>query len=143
MANYWQGQLRSAEHNLNRVDLNSWFDLWHTHIDWRSKGNRSLETRLAAANLTYTVLQLAENKAKERTAPIQVWAICCTNTADNAIYYHTPNDNGSEYPYAFEGVAWGIIPSNELKFVSVSPNYEWGVYTAPDNEILYFLRSRT
>ena len=143
MENYWRSQLRSAERNLDRVDLSSWFDLWHTHIDWKSKGNRFPETRLAAANLTYTVLQLAENKAKHRSAPIQVWAICCSNTGDNAIYFHTPNDNGSDYPYAFEGVTWGVTPSNELKSVSIGPHHEWGLYTALDNEILYFLRSRT
>lgn len=143
MANYWQGELRRAEHNLDRVDINSWFDLWHTHIDWKAKGNRYPETRLAAANLTSTVLQLAERKATVRTAPIQAWGSFCANTADNAIYYHTPNANGSEYPYAFEGVTWGVTPSEELKSICIAPHHEWGVYTTSDNEIIYFLRSKT
>ncbi len=143
MAIYWRGQLLTAERDLDRVDINSWFDLWHTHIDWKSKGNKCPETRLAAANLTYSVFQLAEQKAKARTAPIQLWAIFYSDTGRNAIYYHTPNDNGSDFPFAFEGVTWGIEPSNELKSIPLSPHHEWGVYTASDDEISYFLRPRT
>ena len=143
MASYWSLMLRTAKSDLNHIDLNSWFDLWHTHVDWKSKGNRYPETRHDAAVLTYTVLKLAEQNAIKRIEPIQVWAIFCDNTGDNAIYYHTPNANGTPFPYTFEDVAWDISPSDELKSLPVDSQYQWGVYSSPENELIYFLRSRT
>ena len=120
MESYWTRQYRKAIRDLDRVDIGSWFDLWHTHIDWDSKGNRFLEQRMRAATLTYDAYQYALSRAKGRAEPIQVWAHFCEDTGNNAVYVHTPNANGTAFPYVFVDTEWGVAAPPELEHLPLA-----------------------
>ena len=119
--------------------LGTWYDLWHTHIDWRGlPGNRHSRDHLAAL---FTVLHRVEKQAETLDRLHQVWAVIDTSdAAQDAVYLHTPNPNKDNFPFPFEGVTWGVeVPSMLLGFVSPQ-DYEIGI-TKPRG-LVYWLRSR-
>lgn len=110
----WAKAYASAVRSVDRLDLNTWFDLWHTLIDWRSRGNRHAEGRAEIARLTYALLQHAEQRFSARNAPIQIFASVCEDTGSNAVYVHSSNPHGTPFPREFPNVQWGVDAPIEL-----------------------------
>lgn len=109
MIAYWSRQERMAMRDLEIRDVEKgWFDLWHTHLDWRSKGNRFPESRKFVALITYRLLLHAEKLSESRKEPIQVFASICEDTGSNAVYLHTPNPNGTPFPCDLKVTDWGL-----------------------------------
>lgn len=52
MSVYWAREKKKALMALDSLDMSSWFDLWHTHPDWKSKGNRFPHDRATVAKLS-------------------------------------------------------------------------------------------
>ena len=137
IARYLTRQERNASTAISRLDMASWFDLYHTHLDWKSKANRA---KPMVALLTYKLLQQAEASAESRREPIQVWATLCENTGDNAIYLHSQNPNQTEFPYTFDGVEWGVTEPPEAQGI-INSTHEIGrrIY---DSGAVYFIRRK-
>lgn len=108
---------------LEGLEIEEWFDFWHLHPDFKMRGNR---VRPMVAALTLRLLEKAESLVAGRRDPIQVWAQLCENTGHSAIYLHSPNPNGSEYPHTFEGVEWGATEPEELRGL-IKPSHELGL----------------
>ena len=137
---YWSKMLKQGINTLNEIDLHGWFDLWHVHSDWLGKGNRFPESKLRAAEISYELLLHAEKLIKDRQVAVQAWLIVAEDSADNALYLHSKNPNGSAFPYAFEGCHWGLT---EIPYVDLQidlERYEIGMYEEQD-EPIYFIRS--
>jgi hypothetical protein len=114
MEAYWPLCFKRACRSLERLDYSTWFDLWHTHLDWRSKGNRFPELRKSVAVITYRALVHAERLALTAKQPIQVFGTVCEDTGSNAVYLHTPNPNSTPYPFGFPNVVWAVPLPPEL-----------------------------
>lgn len=138
---YWVREKQRSIASIDLLDFNSWFDEWHTHPDWKAKGNRFGESRALVAKHTYELLYYAETRAKSRANDIQLWATICRDTRDNAVYVHTKNPNGTPYPYAFEGVQWGIDMPEELRGVVDLTSHEIGK-ASYSGEDVYFIRRK-
>lgn len=141
MQRYWNQQRQKAFSAIDHLAVESWFDLWHTHIDWHSCGNKCDETRSDAALLTCVVLQYALGKFKARKDPIQIWAIICQDTSENAVYIHSQNPNGSGFPYDFGETTWGIEIPKELRSLDTFDQYEMGEMNFSGK--IYIVRKRT
>src|SRR5690606_30388392 len=113
-------------------DFTSWFDLWHTHIDWKARGNRYPESRAEVARATYDLLLYAEQAGADRQEPIQFFAQVCENTGDNAVYVHTENPNGRKFPYEFKGTNWLASAPPELDGVVNQKTHEIGLASLDD-----------
>jgi len=103
---YWASIVKELDQVFESIDTDSWFDYWHTHPDWRGKGNSKPENKVRVIELTYQYLIVAESLMKHRNASAQCFAIIHEDTADNAIYIHTENPNGTDFPFDFERVEW-------------------------------------
>mgnify|MGYP000844078193 CR=1 FL=1 len=103
---YWNSMERKCDVALSNIEPNDWFDLWHTHPDWSGKGNRVINLP-RVTQLTYSVLQKAEALMEDRKEEAQCFALFKSDTSLNSVYIHTDNPNGSEFPFAFQGVEWG------------------------------------
>ena len=57
---YWDREVKKAKKCIDSLDFSTWFDFWHTHPDWNSKGNKLPELRRAVAQMTYDLLGYAE-----------------------------------------------------------------------------------
>ena len=44
------------------LDFDSWFDLWHTHIDWKGYGNLSWKHRKSHLESLFLLLKTLETK---------------------------------------------------------------------------------
>jgi len=115
---------QAIEHTNSR-DIFGWFDLWHTHIDWKSKCNRFPETRAIVARMTYELLLATERhfapRFTPRREPIQIFALISEDTGSNAVYVHTPNPNGTPYPCELSNVDWDVeAPVEFAEFVDQS-----------------------
>ncbi len=44
---------------------NSWFDFWHTHVDWKGKGNDNWKSRLAIPETIDTAVERIEKGIEE------------------------------------------------------------------------------
>ena len=108
---------------LESLEIEEWFDFWHLHLDFKMRGNR---VRPMVAALTLRLLEKAESLVAGRRDPIQAWAQLCENTGYTAVYLHSPNPGGSEFPYAFEDVEWGVAEPEEVRGL-IKPSHELGL----------------
>jgi hypothetical protein len=114
MAAYWISEENKSRKTLENLDYLSWFNLWHTHPDWNSKGNRCIENRTAVAELSYRLLQYAEQLASVSRQSIQIFAILSHDTGNSAVYIHTENPYGTPYPLEFKEALWDLPAPTEL-----------------------------
>lgn len=81
-------------------DGNSWFDFWHTHLDYYGYGNYSIKIRKqhlkGLFNLFYELKEELENWGK----PYQMWIEISSNDASiDALFIHSANPNEDNFPY--------------------------------------------
>ena len=76
-----------------------WCDLWHTHFDWDGEGNSSWVARRRYLTALFTALTRARLELAQWGRPYQLFAaVYPLSSGDDAIYVHTPNPNGTEFP---------------------------------------------
>jgi hypothetical protein len=105
------GRMQEMERVAERFELpkedEAWFDMWHTHPDGDGYGNSSLEHRLRVIRAGLITLRRAARSAEGWPRPIQVWMIIDPyDSAQDAVYAHTPNPNRELFPYPFDVVDW-------------------------------------
>lgn len=78
----------------------AWFDLWHTHFDWRGYGNKSFKRRKPHLDMLFRHFDLLNEKAKMLKTDYQIWIMLLDFDSEyDALYLHTPNPNKSDFPY--------------------------------------------
>jgi len=141
MVRYWAEMERKACRSFGALDMTSWFDLWHAHPDWRGKGNRGHENRLASIQLGYSLLKKAEDLARGAPKPIQSWLAVCPNSRDDGVYLHSENSNGTPFPYPFEGVEWGASDHPALNAIVDTERHRIGK-ALYDSEPVFFVTAK-
>ncbi len=141
MSAYWARKERMARARLDRLDFTTWFDLWHTHPDLRSKGNRCTENRASVAEITYRLLRYSEQLSVTRGSLIQVFATISADTGSKAVYVHTANPNGTPFPHPLDNVRWGVDTPPELSSAIDLAIHEVG-QTQGVSSAEYVIRSR-
>ena len=92
-------------------DSEKWFDLWHTHVDWRGGGSKSADPRREYIRALFAAWERVEAFAAGLPCPWQSWLVFDeADSGQDAVYLHTPNPNHDNFPYEFEGVTWGATP---------------------------------
>lgn len=72
----------------------NWFDCWHAHIDWKSRGRLSAAHRDAELAALFLLHSAIAKVAGNLTRPFHQFVI--VNQADpglDAVFLHTPNPN--------------------------------------------------
>jgi hypothetical protein len=94
--NYYR-RLKKTECNIN---VNSWLDLWHQHVDWRGYGNINWHHRKKHLDALIALYLLLMQKLERRKDPYQLFGlITMTDSTQDAIYLHTENPNSSAFPF--------------------------------------------
>ena len=122
----------------------SWFDLWHTHVDWGGKGNKDWKTRKKYLNqLLETFDQL---KLKLRTYPhdFQLWIMIDENeSGDDCVYIHTKNPNTDNFPIKLTADNKNAIKNKDLKEFVDSLDFERVRVKTIDGDIYYLFYKNT
>ena len=102
----FRGQKRYYK-NLSIIDLNidfdSWFNLWHTHIDWKGIGNINWKHRKNHLEILFKYFEYLKVKLKSRKEPFQLFGLIDLNDSSNdAIYIHSENPYDVKFPYLLD-----------------------------------------
>ena len=122
----------------------SWFDLWHTHIDWDGKGNNDWKTR--KKYLKQLLDQFDQLKLKLRTYPrdFQLWIMIDENeSGDDCVYIHTKNPNADNFPIKVTADNKNAIKDNDLKEFVDSLDFERVRVKTSDGDIYYLFDKGT
>ena len=141
MEHYFDKMYSKALSQVHNLNIEGWFDYWHTHLDWKSKGNRNIETKSWVAHLTYDLLKEVELYTGSQKSRLQVWAMIFENTGNNAVFIHSENDNNTPFPNDFEGVSWGVEEPPELIGVIERSEHELGRKDY-GGEVMYYIRNK-
>lgn len=112
------------------IELNTsesaWYDLWHTHVDWDGRGNVDKASREHSVAKLFRTFEAALSQAQRLSGPSNVWLLFVPeNSEEDSVYVHTPNPNGTAFPYQFEGVSWDVEAPQEL-LAHLRPEFEVG-----------------
>lgn len=78
---------------------NSWFDFWHTHIDWNGDGNKNWILREKFLEKLLTEFENVKSELKKFPNEYQTWILIDENdSGEDGIYIHTKNPNSENFP---------------------------------------------
>jgi hypothetical protein len=121
-------------------DTGGWFDLWHTHVDWRGEGNADPDVRRECLRALFAAWERVEVLAEKSGTPWQSWVVVhAEDSGQDAVYLHTPNPNRDNFPYPFSGVVWGTAPPEWLEEFVAGDQCEVG-RSDFEGAILYWVR---
>ncbi|MBW8773813.1 MAG: hypothetical protein JF596_01715 [Stenotrophomonas sp.] len=103
MLRYWAREETKADAILARALESEWFDYWHTHLDWKGRGNRHPTDRAEVAG---ALLRLLQRVVSVRRDDVQCWVTLAADTGNSALFMHSRNPQGSAWPHPFEGTRW-------------------------------------
>jgi hypothetical protein len=97
-----------------RVGLHEmkWCDGWHQHFDWNGFGSHGWLHRRRHISALLVALTQAKVELAQSNQAHQVFAsIHITDPGSDAIYVHTENPNGTEFPLVHIGTRIHSIPA--------------------------------
>lgn len=98
--------------NLNFSDPKAWFDLWHTHFDWKGYGNNSFKRRKPHLDKLFRHFDLLVDETQNLKTDFQLYVVLLDfDSYSDALYLHTPNPNNSQFPFKIEN----LKPNSTLK----------------------------
>ena len=110
----------------DNLDFQSWFDMWHTHPDWRGYGNISWKHRHQHLKALVRWFNYLKEKISEKTEEFQIFMMVDINdSGQDAVFIHTANPNIENFPVQFEEHNNRLIMSNQLKEFIESLNLEF------------------
>ena len=118
----------------------SWFDLWHTHVDWSAQAEHAPERCSHHFLELFTIWDEVDRIGCQLKTPWQSWVLIDpVSPSEDAVYLHTLNPNQDNFPYPFEDVKWGVeLPVWLTEYVS-NMNVEMG-RSEPTGDVLYWVR---
>lgn len=81
-------------------DENSWFDFWHTHLDYYRYGNYSIKIRKQHLKGLFNLFHELKGVLKKIGKTYQMWIEISSNDASmDTLFIHSPNPNEDNFPY--------------------------------------------
>jgi hypothetical protein len=106
-----------------------WYDMHHVHFDFPGHGRRSVKHHREHLRALFTAFRRALADAQSSSRLVQVFVgispVCWAE--GDALYIHTPNPNGTVFPYGFPDVSWHVQPPAFLREFVAGESWEIGV----------------
>lgn len=118
-----------------------WYDMWHQHVDWYGRGNENKKARHAHLQALFALFHNFLTQLQDCKRPYQTWVFVYQNdSAQDAVYFHTPNENCDDFPMRFEEtVSDNEIPELLRKFVY---NKKFGIgHLTLEDDTVYIIYS--
>jgi hypothetical protein len=127
-----------------------WWDFWHYHADWPGVGNICPKYRLEHLKALVTVFESLAKVRDQFSTPFQLWIMLhCQDAGQDATFLHTPNGNGTEFPWVNPEIKWGVadldsillkhFPGQNFRVGWVGQIYESEDGDPPEYRSSYFL----
>lgn len=117
-----------------RLDFgkDSWFDLWHTHLDFLGHGNKSIKIRTEHIKAHIALYESLLKRLETFEKHFQSWIEIDEQDAGlDAVYIHSPNPNEDNFPLEIANVSWMVeIPYYFKNLIDPKKfdvgQYHWG-----------------
>ncbi|RAV99162.1 hypothetical protein [Pseudochryseolinea flava] len=122
----------------------SWFDLWHTHVDWDGKGNKDWKTRTRYLEQILETFDQLKQKLQTYPHAFQLWIMIDENdSGEDCVYIHTKNPNADNFPIKVTPDNKNEIKDKELKQFVDSLNFERVRVETSDGDLYYLFDKGT
>lgn len=118
--------------------LGSWFDMWHTHLDWNGSSTDDVSARQSHFLQTIQTFDTFCGKMEQRGKPYQAWILVdLSDSSEDAIYIHSPDPQGdSPFPFRIPLVEQSADSDNPVSTFFMERGFAW--YLQPDFDDMYF-----
>lgn len=115
---------RNVERAVRIFDLDlsdeSWYSLWHTHLDRDGLTSISLKHRKIHIQYYLEILEKIERLTIGSKKKFQTWIMLGNEGFYDAIYFHTQNPQ-TDFPYKLDNIKWDVeIPSMFVNLLDLS-----------------------
>ena len=88
------------------------------------------------------MFEQVRDRVKGWKKSIQTWVIVdALDSSQDALYLHSENPNKDNFPYGFEGVAWGGSPPAWLREFISAEQHEFGICNYAGT-LMYWVREK-
>lgn len=138
---YYRKLFARATNYRLKLTEDSWFDMWHTHLDWLGIGDRGMKPRKQHILALFELHTNLCTQLQLFSKPYQIWiTIHKKDSGQDAVFVHSPNENRNEFPYKFSHVTWNCSVPQLLEGIYNVNEFDIGYYGSTDNdEMIYFL----
>jgi len=139
---YFKNLWSLVENYQLHVENDSWYDLWHRHLDFRGLGNCSLKVRREHIKAHIVLYSNFLRQLESFNKPYQSW-ICIheEDSGADAVYVHTPNPNINDFPIKFDFIKWDCkVPDSFSDLIDFN-KYKVGYYES-EYEQIYYIQSK-
>lgn len=99
----------ATEHLRLDFGKGSWFDLWHTHLDFMGHGNRSIKIRREHVKAHIALYKSLLKNLEIFEKPFQTWiGKDGQDAGSDAVYIHSLNPNEDNFPLKIKNIDWEI-----------------------------------
>ncbi len=100
----YQALYEFSQTDFLKLGETTWFDLWHIHPDNEYFRDINSESREMHFRCLFALYRKCLELGKQWEKPFQCWIIIdVENSIDDAVYFHTQNPNGDNFPFDFQG----------------------------------------
>jgi len=122
---YRRANRQMREFNLDLSD-DSWYNFWHTHLDWDGLTNKSQKHRKIHIQYYLDLLDKIERLTIHSERDFQTWIfIDGKEGMYDALFFHTKNMH-SDFPFSLDNINWNAeIPDYFATIIDLS-KYSFG-----------------
>ncbi|PPA68425.1 hypothetical protein [Jeotgalibacillus proteolyticus] len=137
---------RNLWENVNTIDLNlgkeSWFDFWHTHLDFLGVAEKSLKIRREHIKAHIALYNRLLKQLEEFEESYQAWfCVHDRQTYFDAVYVHSPNPNDDSFPHKIQELEWNCKLPDSFKDLIDIQKFNVACYKF-DGEVVYYIQSK-
>jgi len=116
----------------------SWFDMWHTHMDWEGNGNEGFAARRKYLLEAIKSFDTFWSKLGTHPQPYQAWILVdLTDSSEDAIYIHSPDPKGdSPFPFSIGLQLQDPAPDSDI--CQLFSERGFVLYMQPAQDDIYF-----
>jgi hypothetical protein len=137
---YFRRVFRGAESFCQDVNLDesSYFAYHHYHPDRFGYGNLNWRMRARHLEAIAFVFATLAQQLNQFDKPHQVWIYLDADAQYDAVYVHSPNPNGDNFPLTLDDAEWGV-PEVSGYFEALLPGYHLraGRWSNSDSYYIY------
>jgi len=122
----------------------SWFDLWHTHVDWDGEGNKDWKKREMFLAELFGLYDQYKSELKKYPQEYRLWVTIDDNdSGQDAVYIHTKNPNADNFPIKVPGDKVLKTKNKQLKTFLGASAFDIIRYETKDGDIYYLFDKGT
>lgn len=117
----------------------SWFDIWHSHLDFQGHGNSGIIIRREHIKAHIALYESLLKRLETFEKPFQSWVgIDDQDAGSDVVYIHIPNPNEDNFPLRIANINWLVELPLYFKDLIDPKKFEVGKFKGGRHERGYY-----